>query len=120
MRNERELIERLTPFGFEAVALERLSVREQANLFSGAEIVVGAHGAGLANLLFASPGCQVIEIYMSTYINWCFYTICAAAGLGYDCVIAPVDETQDGVYYHQQSWEAPIQAVLDAVETALG
>ena len=39
--------------GFQTVFLEDLTWTEQAHIVSGAEIIVGLHGAGLANILFA-------------------------------------------------------------------
>lgn len=39
--------------GFQTVFLEDLPWAEQAQMVSGAEIIVGLHGAGLANILFA-------------------------------------------------------------------
>ena len=52
----------LTKNGFTPVLLEELSANEQIDLFRGAEMVVGAHGAGLANLLFCPPGTMVLEL----------------------------------------------------------
>ena len=60
--NEQELIEALAALGFESIEAESLRLADQARLFSEAELVVGAHGAGLTNILFAAPGTRVIEI----------------------------------------------------------
>src|SRR5690606_30195157 len=60
--NEAEVLEVLAPLGFESVALDGLSVLEQAALFRDAEMVIAPHGAALANLVFASPGAKVVEI----------------------------------------------------------
>lgn len=62
--NEDELEGQLAKHGFEAVQLEKLTFAEQIGLFAGAEIVVGTHGAGLTNLLFAGR-CRVLEIFSS-------------------------------------------------------
>ena len=55
----------LQSYGFETLELERLSWAEQMQRFSEAECVVGAHGAGLTNLLFAPP-CHVFELFAGT------------------------------------------------------
>ncbi len=47
---------------FESVELERMSVREQASLFSSADVVVAPHGAGLTNLLFCERPTAVVEL----------------------------------------------------------
>ncbi len=43
--------------------LESLAFTEQVELFRDAEIVVGASGSGLANLVFCSKGTKVIELF---------------------------------------------------------
>ena len=40
----------------------RLSVAEQAALYARASVVIGVHGAGFANALWAPRGCHVVEI----------------------------------------------------------
>ena len=57
--NEDECASVLTRHGFRFVHPETLSFDEETKLFASAEIVVGLHGAGLANLLFCpSPECR--------------------------------------------------------------
>ncbi len=50
---------------FDIVKLENLSFDEQIYIFSNAEIVIGAHGAGLTNLCFSKEKTKVIEIRSS-------------------------------------------------------
>lgn len=40
------------------------SLKETIHLFSEAKVVVGAHGGGLANIVFCKPGTVVVEIGM--------------------------------------------------------
>ena len=65
--NEEDLLRELSGAGFEKVVPELLSFDEQAALFKGAECIVGAHGAGLTNLIFSPPGCRIIEFRNPTY-----------------------------------------------------
>jgi capsular polysaccharide biosynthesis protein len=51
--NEGDLLRVLAEHDFEVVTPGTLSLRDQVALFMGAEAIVGPHGAGLANLLFA-------------------------------------------------------------------
>ena len=60
--NEAELESALTQAGFEIVDTATMSFSEQVAMFQGAEFIIGPHGAGLANMLFCSPGAKVIEI----------------------------------------------------------
>ena len=60
--NQAEVEAALGDLGFRAHKLAELSVSEQARLFAGAEIVVGAHGAGFTNLVF-STSTSVLELF---------------------------------------------------------
>jgi capsular polysaccharide biosynthesis protein len=48
--------------GFEVIAPERLSWREQAALFAQARVVAGEHGSAMKNLLFAPSGTVAVII----------------------------------------------------------
>lgn len=85
--NESELWDILKPYGFIKVELETLSVAEQAQLFSSAEVIVGAHGAGLVNLTFCRPGTRVIEIFSPTYITPLYWAICSFGNLNHQYFI---------------------------------
>jgi capsular polysaccharide biosynthesis protein len=62
MHNEAELEQALTPLGFTTFVAGEAPVTEQIRAFSRARVIVGAHGAGLTNLIFAPPGAFVLEI----------------------------------------------------------
>jgi len=56
-------IERIfTNYNFEINYFEDLSFSEQIRICSEASVIAGFHGAGLANLIWASPGTKIIEI----------------------------------------------------------
>lgn len=61
---------------------ENLSIQEQAELMSGAEVVVGVHGAGFTNLSFCQAGTKVVEIF-GDYIVPCYWALSTVAGLDY-------------------------------------
>lgn len=110
LRNEAELVER-TP-GLEAVFLEDLSFGEQVELLSGAELVVGAHGAGFANLLFCQPGTRVVEIQDPADPNPHFYMLAALMGLRYNLLAASVDDSESP---HFRDLELDPAALSDAL-----
>jgi capsular polysaccharide biosynthesis protein len=60
--NEAALMARLAPLGFERLDLERLTVRGQLEAFASAAVVVGAHGAGLTNLVACRAGATLVEL----------------------------------------------------------
>lgn len=63
--NEDELEPVLRTHGFERVECSALPLAEQIRIFSEASAVIGPHGAGLTNLLFASSPASVIEVFCS-------------------------------------------------------
>jgi len=60
MINSDELLLKLK--GWETVALENLSIKDQMKTFAEASHVLAAHGAGMVNLLWCQPGTKVIEV----------------------------------------------------------
>ena len=60
--NEEAVLARLAPLGFERLDLERLTVRGQLEAFASAAVVVGAHGAGLTNLVACRAGATLVEL----------------------------------------------------------
>ena len=60
--NEAEVVQVLATRGFETVRLEDYTFTEQIALCASAELIVGMHGAGLANMVFQPAGACVIEL----------------------------------------------------------
>jgi hypothetical protein len=58
--------------------LDDLSLADQVNLFSKANLVVAEHGAGLANIAFMRPGCFVVEAVPSNIATRGVYRYIAA------------------------------------------
>ncbi|WP_342265459.1 glycosyltransferase family 61 protein [Cardinium endosymbiont of Philonthus spinipes] len=84
--NEKELTDYLKKRGFKVVYLEHLNPFEQAYLFNNAKIIMGPHGSGFANLIFAQPTTKVIEIDHGTDEARSFYKrFCAIM----DCIYHP-------------------------------
>jgi capsular polysaccharide biosynthesis protein len=73
MVNEAELADALVRLGFRVIVPSELTAREQIAAFSASRIIIAAHGAALANLVFAPPGAFVVELasaaimHMSTF-----------------------------------------------------
>lgn len=113
--NEEAVIEALAPLGFESVSLDGLSISEQANMFAGAEIVAGPHGATFANLVFAAPGTRVVELVPGDYRPVFFPALADNCGLKHvylPCVPHPTEH--QSVREHPRNWDmvADIQALL--------
>lgn len=73
--NHQEIVDALAArhgHTFRSVVLEDMTPLQQARLFYNAELIIGEHGAGLANLFFTRPGTRVIElnpIYAPTFVH---------------------------------------------------
>lgn len=81
--NEAEFLDLLKDRGFQSVALEFISVAEQAALFSKARIVVAPHGAGLTNIVFCQPGTKIVELFSPNYVNVCYWSLSNQLDLDY-------------------------------------
>ncbi len=115
--NEAAVVEALARRGFTSVRLERHPLADQIALFAHARMIVAPHGAGLTNLLFAQPGCRVVELLMDGYMNWCFRRLAAVAGIAYDCVLGRQRDAHPWV--HARGWEISPLHVLAAVDRHL-
>ena len=62
--NEDEVMAALSPYDFDRYHLETNSVAENVALFNEADIIIGAHGAGLSDLIYSTDG-TVIELFGS-------------------------------------------------------
>jgi len=65
IQNEDDVFAFFKKYGFVRYDLEEYSFLEQVMLFYNAEIIVGEHGAGLTNMMFAEPGTDVVEIFQA-------------------------------------------------------
>lgn len=91
-------------------------VAETADKFRSADLVVGPHGPGLANILFSSIGSTVIEFPLLNAKNWNYYGYLASA-LGIDYWIVPEMSTTYRTKYPLD--RSRIQAIIDTIEIAL-
>jgi len=64
--NENEIKEFLEKEGFQSVILGNFHFKEQIEIFNNAEIIIGLHGAGFANLCFCKKGTKVLELKTTT------------------------------------------------------
>jgi hypothetical protein len=101
VKNERELEKVLAQFGFETRYMEQLTLKEQMTLCSESQILLGLHGAGLANMLFLPPGAFVIELRRDNGWASCFYRMAHAIAVDYTYCFgrcAPEDEAKNEIF----------------------
>jgi hypothetical protein len=75
--------------GFEIIDPSKMTVKDQARLFSEAKVVIGAHGAALTNLVFCRPDTSVLEIFSALYINPCYGHLSLLCRLRYFALVGP-------------------------------
>lgn len=98
VKNNQEVIEFLSRFGFEIVLLENLSVQEQAIYLATSEIIIAPHGAGLTNLVFCHPKTKVIEIFSPLYAPPEYWLLCNAYSLEHYSLIGELSAQQTSQY----------------------
>lgn len=88
--NEDAVRAELESRGFDFVDPGAMSVAEQLRAFAGASVIVGAHGAGLANIMFAGAGATVVELFPGgAVLPDCYWTLSRGVpGLGYRYLVA--------------------------------
>ncbi len=92
--NEHELSELLASYGFEQLDPGALPLDEQIQAFSEASVIVGPHGGGLTNLVFAQRA-VVVELFEPSYVNPCFYALATRSGHRYWYLIGRTESARN-------------------------
>ena len=110
--NESDVIRLLHSRGFETIAMEALTMQEQAAAMASCEIVVAPHGGGLSNIVFCSPGTKIIEIFSPELVASYFWKIANQVGLDYYYLLGkgPAAALEPGLL---QSWNASTNIEVD-------
>ncbi len=89
LRNEHDLAELAVQHGF--TVIDPSEIPNPEDVFAAADVIVGAHGAALANLVFCKPGTHVLELLPSAQAFPHYFTLAVVGGLSYGCLIGPSD-----------------------------
>jgi len=118
IHNEDELLPILEAHGFTPIVPEKMSLVETIQAFAQAQIIVGPHGAGMANMIFMQPGGRVWEWNNpdSTPITYCVL----AQNLNHDYYYYFADAIVDdhhhhhkkSLYLHPDNWLKTLQQVV--------
>jgi capsular polysaccharide biosynthesis protein len=74
--NEMEVWDLMTSYGVECLCLEDYTFQEQVAMMSETRVLIGLHGAGLANMLFMPPAGKVLELRNAgDKQNNCFFSL---------------------------------------------
>lgn len=115
--NEDEVLECLKPMGFVPYRLSDLSFSDQVKLFSNADIVIGAHGAGLTNLMFSSPKTKYIVLNNAspspTYLL--FRDLMGLKGVSMKCeTVTPMHTT---IHPKEHPFRVDLKKLVDTLAT---
>lgn len=81
--NEADVDEVLDAYGFEKVYFERLSFFEQIQLMHETVVLLGVHGAGMANMFFLQDGAKVLELLYEEHQVHCYFWLASSFELPY-------------------------------------
>jgi capsular polysaccharide biosynthesis protein len=108
--NEPDIMEALAREGVRIVVPGEHPVGEQVNIFNRATVVIGAHGAGLTNVVFCKPGTILYEMMPSFYTNPCYRRLAQAAGLTY---YADIFAAEGDGFVHDNPWHCDLPTILN-------
>jgi hypothetical protein len=81
--NEAELEQVAVRRGLRVVYAEKMSFAEQIECFARAPLILGPHGAGLTNLVFAEQLEELLELFVVDHFNDCYARLAALMGARY-------------------------------------
>lgn len=82
--NEFEVASLLKRYGFVVCTPESMTWQEQVELFRNAEVIVGMHGAGLSNMIYAASAQLVIEFRAKAHENNLFMNLSKELQIPYE------------------------------------
>jgi hypothetical protein len=121
LTNEKDLIDLLERYGFAVLESGGMSMAEQIMMFAEADVIIGNHGAGLANIVFCQKGTTVIEISSPRYIFGVFHDLATRCDLEYYLIFGQdADLSHDYGWTHQaDDYSVDLALVQRAVEIAI-
>jgi hypothetical protein len=111
--NEQEVILLVESLGFDVIQTSRMLVEEQIDAFSSCDMVVGPHGAGMANVIFCRPGTPFLELMTDSYVQWSMRRLASVSSLRYGCVLG--HEIGSSTVQQEKSWVVDVDLVRQAI-----
>jgi hypothetical protein len=109
--NEPEVVDLLLGYGFQVVYAEDLSYQQQVKLFYNAAVIVGAHGAGLTNVLFGQQ-LTLVELHPENLVRSHYFMICKALNFPYHYLLGNESDAC-------QDFEVDIAALTDILNRVI-
>ena len=105
--------------GFETIEDRLRPVEEQIQLFRAASIIVAPHGSSLANLVWCTPGAQVVELFSASFTWAYYYYLSRVVGLGYNYLVdnsqkpAHWSNTQEDMVVDLRALERVVERIIE-------
>ena len=113
VRNEEAIMTYLSQHGFELLHLDAMPLQLQIQRFRHATHVISAHGGALTNLMYLSPGCQVLEIFQEGHgMRPDFFQLAGLRDALYSFAVAPSINAKNDI-------EIPIAVLSRFLEASL-
>jgi hypothetical protein len=87
MINSEEVYDILEEYGVTPVDCGKLNFKEQIDVAASSHLILGIHGASLANCVFSAPGSIMLELAPRNYQPVYFSKLTSACGLGYEQIL---------------------------------
>jgi capsular polysaccharide biosynthesis protein len=118
--SEEALENMLTSEGFEVVYPEMLSVDQQIELFSTADIVVSSTGAAFSNVIYCKPGALVVEVQPRRMENTWVRNLSAMCGLRWAPYFCDADVADEANPESGMSFDYDIFDFVEFIHRAKG
>ncbi len=120
--NEDAVLAALKPWGITVIEPDLYSVKEQIEIFSEAGLIMGPHGAGIQNALWAPRGCRVMELVSPRYFTGAYWTLAESLGQPYGLVTGTTSSEgyaiTTGATYDPELVNRALGMLLDSSATA--
>lgn len=112
--NFDEVIELLEPYGFESYSGADLTVEEQISLCANAEVIIGANGSNMINVLWATDA-TVIALFPPEWFGIDSFMAANERGLDYDFIVGEqLNSPSD-----REDFEEDIQVDINRLESVV-
>jgi hypothetical protein len=120
--NEGDLVNLLMRYGFAVLELGGMGIVQQVLAFAKADVVIGPHGSGLANIVFCQKGTTVIEISPPKFIFGVYHDLATRCDLRHYLLFGEdADLSRDYGWTHQpDDYSVDLTLVQRAVEEQIG
>jgi hypothetical protein len=120
MLGEAAVIRGLARRGFDILDPGRMEMAAQIAAFRAAALVVGPHGAGLANIVFCRPDAVVYELVPAFFQDPCILALAMRRGLRFWADAFDREGAEPDLPGFRRSWMVQPEAVLARVDEIEG